>query len=328
MRIAFVADPLDTFKIYKDSTFAMMTAAARRGYQIWYIAQPHIARDPDGSVRARCERIALTGDPHAWYRHEASERLPLSALDAVIMRKDPPFDMEYVNTTYLLELAESQGARVFNRPAALRDHNEKFAIAGFPHLIAPTLVTRDLERVRAFHREFGDIIIKPLDGMGGMGVFRVREDELNLGAILESVSEDGTRTVMAQRYIPEITAGDKRILLIAGVAVPFSLARIPQGKEIRGNLAAGGVGRAQPLTARDREIAVALGPTLAARGLLLVGIDVIGDYLTEINVTSPTCFQEITEQAGFPVADTFIDALEAELAVDSGTGGRACNQTT
>jgi glutathione synthase len=313
MRIAFIADPLTSFKIYKDSTFAMMVEAAHRQHHIWFIEQNQVVREPSGVVRAHSARLHLTGDPLAWYRLEPSTWHALQDFDAVVMRKDPPFDMEYVYSTYLLELAENQGARVFNRPRAIRDHNEKLAIAGFPQFIAPTLVTRDAERLRAFHAEHGDIILKPLDGMGGMGVFRVREDELNLGAIIESVSVLGTRSVMAQRYIPAIQEGDKRILLIGGTVVPFSLARIPQGKEIRGNLAQGGVGRAQPLSARDLEIASVLAPVLNERGLLLVGIDVIGDYLTEINVTSPTCFQEISEQAGFPVAATFMDALEAAL---------------
>jgi glutathione synthase len=214
----------------------------------------------------------------------------------------------------LLQQAEREGARVFNKPAALRDHPEKLAILEFPQFIAPTLVTRNADAVHAFHAEHGDIILKPLDGMGGMGIFRVGVDGLNLGSIVETLNRDGTTTVMAQKFLPEIAQGDKRVLVIGGEPVPFSLARIPQGSEIRGNLAAGGKGVAQPLSARDREIAAALGAALAARGLLLVGLDVIGDTLTEINVTSPTCFQEITEQSGFDVARMFIDALEAALA--------------
>jgi glutathione synthase len=237
------------------------------------------------------------------------------------MRKDPPFDSEYFYATHLLQQAEREGARVFNKPAALRDHPEKLAILEFPQFIGPTLVTRDAAAVRAFHAEQRDIILKPLDGMGGMGIFRVGPDGLNLGSIVETLNRDGATTLMVQKYLSEIVQGDKRILVIGGEPVPFSLARIPQGSEIRGNLAAGGKGVAQPLSARDREIAQALGPILAARGLLLVGLDVIGDSLTEINVTSPTCFQEIADQTGFDVAKMFIDALERALA--SGAGARA-----
>jgi glutathione synthase len=237
----------------------------------------------------------------------------LADVDAVLMRKDPPFDSEYFYATHLLEQAEREGARVFNRPAALRDHPEKLAILEFPELIAPTLVTRDAADIRRFHDEHRDIILKPLDGMGGAGIFRVGPDGLNLGSITETLNRHGAQTVMVQRYLSEITQGDKRILLIDGEPVPFALARIPQGSEIRGNLAAGGKGVAQPLSPRDREIAERLGPTLAARGLLLVGLDVIGECLTEINVTSPTGFQEITKQTGFDVAALFIDALLRQL---------------
>ena len=231
-----------------------------------------------------------------------------------MQRKDPPFDMEYVYGTYLLELAERQGAMVFNKPSAIRDHNEKLAIAQFSDFTSPTLVTSDEARIRAFHALHKEVILKPLDGMGGAGVFRVTADGMNLGSIIETLTDNGRRTIMAQRYIPEIVKGDKRILVIGGKPVPFSLARIPQNGEVRGNLAAGGVGVAQPLTDRDLEIATTLGPILAARGLLLVGLDVIGDFLTEVNVTSPTCFQEITQQAGFPVAAMFLDAVEAAVA--------------
>jgi glutathione synthase len=230
------------------------------------------------------------------------------------MRKDPPFDVEFLNATLLLSRAAAEGARVINDPQALRDHNEKLAIAEFPQFVAPTLVTRDIALIKQFHREHADIVVKPLDGMGGAGVFRLAANDLNLNSILETVTAQGTRTVMAQRYIPEIVDGDKRVLLIAGEPVPHCLARIPAPGESRGNLAAGGTGRAQPLTDHDRRIAAALGPTLAARGLLLVGLDVIGNHLTEVNVTSPTCFVEITEQSGFDVASMFVDALEQEVA--------------
>jgi glutathione synthase len=223
--------------------------------------------------------------------------------------------MEYVYTTQLLELAETQGAHVFNRPQAVRDHNEKLAIAQFPQFITPTLVSREETRLRAFHHQHRDVIFKPLDGMGGTGIFRVKEDGLNLGAIIETLTGDGARTIMAQRYISDIAKGDKRILVIGGQVVPYSLARIPQPGEVRGNLAAGGTGVAQPLTARDREIAETLAPALSERGLLLVGLDVIGDYLTEVNVTSPTCFREITQQTGFDVAALFVDAIEKAVAL-------------
>ena len=317
MKIAFLADPWADFKTYKDSTYAMMVEAARRGYSLFAFEQNDLALD-GGVVLANVARIMLTGNPrsddhhrhHDWYRSEPAGVLPLSQFDAVINRKDPPIDMEYIYTTYLLELAVQQGARVLNDPAAVRDHNEKLAIAQFPQFITPTLVTRDEARLRAFHAEHQDIILKPLDGMGGAGVFRVKVDALNLGAIIEMLTGNGAHSIMAQRFIPAIVKGDKRILVIGGELVPFSLARIPQGTEVRGNLAAGGVGVAQPLSVRDREIGETLAPVLASRGLLLVGLDVIGDCLTEVNVTSPTCFQEITQQTGFDVAAMFIDAVE------------------
>lgn len=309
MKIAFLADPLAGFKTYKDSTYAMMVEASARGHEIFAFEQPDMAF-ADGEVVANVARITLTGQADPWYLAKEKAGQPLSAFDAVVMRKDPPFDMEYIYATYLLELAEEKGARVFNRPAAIRSHNEKLAIAQFAQFAAPTLVSSDDMRLRAFHLEHKDIILKPLDGMGGSGVFRVREDGMNLGAIIETLSRRGGRTIMAQRYIPQISQGDKRILLIGGEVVPFALARIPQAGEVRGNLAAGGTGVAQPLSARDREIAEMLAPILSKRGLLLVGLDVIGDYLTEVNVTSPTCFQEITQQTGCNVAGMFIDALE------------------
>ncbi len=309
MDIAFIADPLDGFKIYKDSSFAMMREAQRRGHHLWFMEQGDLTRLPTGVIAGCAGRLHLTGK-NDWYVLDQPVDQPLSGFDAVIMRKDPPFDMEYIYSTYLLELAEQQGARVFNRPAAIRDHNEKLAIAKFPQFTVPTLVSRDKGRLLAFHAEHRDIILKPLDGMGGSGIFRVRDDALNLGSVVETLTGNGTSTIMAQRYIPAIKDGDKRVLVIGGVPVPFALARIPQGTEVRGNLAAGGVGRAQPLSARDLEIATTLGPQLWKRGLLLVGLDVIGDHLTEVNVTSPTCFQEITDQTGFDVAAMFIDALE------------------
>jgi glutathione synthase len=312
MDVAFVLDPLDELKAYKDSSVAMMRALSRRGHRVRALTQPDIAWR-DGTTDATMRELELFDDDHAWYRAHEPERRRLADVDAVVMRKDPPFDLEYVYSTYLLERAEREGARVYNAPRAIRDHNEKLAIAKFAGFVAPTLVTRDAALVQAFVDEHHDAIVKPLDGMGGTGVFRVRADDPNRNAIVETVGALGARTMMAQRFLPQIAAGDKRVLLIAGEPVPFSLARIPKPGETRGNLAAGGRGVAQPLTARDREIAAALGPPLWAEGLLVVGLDVIGDSLTEVNVTSPTCFVEITQQTGFDVAGMFVDALERAL---------------
>ncbi len=314
MKLLFVADPLASFKTYKDSTFAMLREAAARGHRL-FACEPQSMRWRRGEpVTASTREIGLTGDAKDWFiviaEHAA---MPLRDADAVVMRKDPPFDSEFFYATHLLSQAEREGARVFNRPAALREHPEKLAILEFAQFTTPTLVTRSEADIRAFHAEHHDIILKPLDGMGGMGIFRVGPDGLNLGSISETLNRGGAQTVMVQKYLSEIVRGDKRILIIGGEPVPFALARIPQGNEIRGNLAVGGKGVAQALSARDREIATAVGPVLAARGLLLVGLDVIGDCITEINVTSPTGFQEITEQSGFDVARMFIDALEHAL---------------
>ena len=313
MQLLFIADPLEHFKIVKDTTFAMMREAAARGHALFACEPQDLTWQSGARVTAHVREVTLTGDAHDWFTVQAESRLALADTGAVLMRKDPPFDSEFFYATHLLGQAEREGARVFNKPAALRDHPEKLAILEFPQFIGPTIVTRDPAAVRAFHAEHQDIILKPLDGMGGMGIFRVGPDGLNLGSIIETLNKGGTETIMVQRYLPEIVKGDKRVLVIGGEPVPFCLARIPQGSEIRGNLAAGGKGVAQPLSARDREIASSLGPILAARGLLLVGLDIIGDHLTEINVTSPTCFAEITEQAGFDVAKRFVDALEAAL---------------
>ena len=312
MKIAFVVDPLDTFKIYKDSTFAMMREAAARGHELFVMEQQDLLWRGN-AVSGNSRRLHLTGDAAQWYRTDAAAEMPLQHFDVVLMRKDPPFDMEYVYSTYLLELAEAQGAKVVNRPRAIRDYNEKMAIARFPQFTAPSLVTRRMEVIRGFLAEHRDIILKPLDGMGGASVFRVRADDPNLNVIMETLTQEGHRSVMAQRFIPEIRDGDKRVLVIGGKPVPYCLARIPKPGETRGNLAAGGSGVARELSPRDREIACALGPTLLADGLLLVGLDVIGDYLTEVNVTSPTCFQEIAQQTGFNVAGMLIDALEKSL---------------
>ena len=313
MNILFVTDPLATFKIYKDTTFAMMREAQARGHQVLACEPRQMAWVSGAKVQAQVTAIRLTGDKESWYSVESTERRNLYEFDAILMRKDPPFDSEYFYATHLLEQAEREGARVFNKPRALRDHPEKLAILEFPEFIGPTLVTRSAADVRQFHAEHQDIILKPLDGMGGTGIFRVQAEGLNLGSIIETLNKEGAETIMVQKFLPAIEQGDKRVLVIGGQPVPFSLARIPQGGEVRGNLAAGGIGVAQPLTQRDRFIAESLGPILHARGLLLVGLDVIGDSLTEINVTSPTCFQEIFDQTGFDVAALFIDALEQAL---------------
>ncbi len=313
MDFAFILDPLPELKAYKDSSVAMMRSLAARGHAIFALQQSDIFWYGN-STTARVVPLALKADDHDWYVEGPAEDRALKDFAGVMMRKDPPFDMEYVYTTYLLEAAEREGARVFNRPRAIRDHNEKFAIASFGKFIAPTLVTRDATRIDAFIDEHRDTIVKPLDGMGGTSVFRVRSDDPNRHVIVETVGHHGARTAMVQRFIPQITEGDKRVLLIAGEVVPFALARIPKEGETRGNLAAGGRGVARPLTARDREIAAALGPSLWKEGLLVVGLDVIGDYLTEVNVTSPTCFVEITEQSGFDVGAMFAAALEKAAA--------------
>ena len=317
MHILFVADPLASFKIHKDTTFSMMRELQKRGHRVSACEVVDIAWERGGLVTAAAREIRLTGDPAVWFTvvdaQGQPERRALKDYTAVVMRKDPPFDSEYFYATHLLEQAEREGARVFNAPRALRDHPEKLAIMEFAQFCGPTLVTRSAADIRRFHAEHRDIILKPLDGMGGAGIFRVREDGLNLGSITETLNRDGAQSVMVQKVLPAIAQGDKRVLLIGGVPVPYCLARIPQGGEVRGNLAVGGKGVAQPLSARDREIGEALGPVLAARGLLLVGVDVIGDNVTEINVTSPTCFQEISDQTGFDVPAMFVNALESAV---------------
>ena len=314
MNLAFILDPLPQLKAYKDSSVAMMRAAARRGHGVHAVMRQALSWR-DGVVSAAATGLAVSGDDHAWYTESGSQTRPLAEFDAVLMRQDPPFDMEYVAATWLLERAASEGARVFNRPSSVRDHNEKVAITEFPQFTAPTLVARDPAVIQAFIEELGDVILKPLDGMGGSQIFRVKRDDPNRNVIVETLNREGRATIMTQGYLPAIAEGDKRILLIGGQVLPFCLARIPKAGETRGNLAAGGTGVARPLSARDREIAETLAPILHARGLFLVGLDVIGDCLTEINVTSPTCFVEITRQTGFDVADFFIETLERECQV-------------
>jgi len=313
MNILFIVDPLASFKIKKDTSFAMMREAQKRGHSITACEVPHIQWQRGECVKAQVQDLRLTGDANTWYEVTATRQAWLKDFDAIIMRKDPPFDSEFFYATHLLSQAEREGAKVFNKASALRDHPEKLAIMEFPEFIGPTLVTRSADAIKAFHAEHQDIILKPLDGMGGMGIFRVGADGMNLGSIIETLNLDGAQSVMVQKFLPAIAQGDKRVLIIGGKPVPFCLARIPQGGEVRGNLAAGGKGVAQPLTDKDRAIAETIGPILAARGLLLIGLDVIGTSVTEINVTSPTCFQEIFDQTGCDVAAIFIDALEAAI---------------
>ena len=312
MEFLFVIDAPDTLKAYKDTSVAMMRAAQKRGHAVWVCEQQSL-QWAQGHAAAEAQRLSLTDDDEDWYRAHDTEARPLKSFSATLMRKDPPFDLEYVTSTWLLSAAVREGARVFNAPDAIRDHNEKLAIAEFARFAAPTLVSREPARIQAFVDEQRDVVVKRLDVMGGENVFRVRTDDPNRNVIVETISQGGRRTVMAQRYIPEITQGDKRVLLIDGVAVPHCLARIPKAGDARGNLAAGARGVAQPLTPRHKEIAAALGPALAQRGLLVVGLDVIGDWLTEVNVTSPTCFREIQDQTGDDVAGMFLDALEKKI---------------
>jgi len=314
MKIGIILDPLSSLKVKKDSTVAMMAEAAGRGHELHVMMQEGVMWK-GGRVIGENLRLELTGGAGAekdhWYRAAPPVETPLAEFDAVLMRKDPPFDGEYVTSTWLLEQAQREGARVFNDPRAVRDHSEKLAIMQFAQYCSPTLVTRLPEQIHEFIDANADVIVKPLDGMGGESIFRVTDSDANRYVIVETITRHGARTVMAQRFIPEIRDGDKRILVIGGKPVPYCLARIPRPGETRGNLAAGGIGVAKPLSLRDMEIASALGPELDGRGLLLVGLDVIGEYLTEVNVTSPTCFREITDQTGFNVAAMFIDALEA-----------------
>jgi glutathione synthase len=312
MDLLFIADPLESFKIQKDSTFSMMRVAQEAGHHLWFCQSKNVLWKDD-LVISDCQSLAIKPSSTTWFELGDMESRSLKSFSAVLMRTDPPFDIEYLNTTWLLSAAARQGAKVFNNPSAVRDHSEKLSITEFPELIPPTLVTRELAAVERFHQSHRDIVIKPLDGMGGMGVFRVGADGLNLASIVETLGENGARTLMVQRFLPEITLGDKRVLLIGGVVVPYALARIPQGSEIRGNLAAGGKGVAMPLTGAEKKVAEKLAPVLNQRGLFLVGLDLIGGYLTEINVTSPTCFVEITNQTDFNVPQFWLAALEKAL---------------
>ena len=309
MQFAFIVDPLDALKPVKDSSIAMMREAARRGHEIWTVQREALSLS-GSELSASALRIELAPGDKPWYSPAGVETRALCEFDAVLMRQDPPFDFEYITATWMLERAAAGGARVFNHPRAVRDHSEKVSICEFPELITPTLVTRDVAAINAFIDLHRDSILKPLDGMGGSRIFRVRADDPNRNVIIETLTGDGRDTLMAQRFIPDIAQGDKRILLIDGEPVPFCLARIPRAGETRGNLAVGGRGVAQPLSEADWRIARALGPVLAARGLLLVGLDVIGNQLTEINVTSPTCMVEIKQQTAFDAAGAFITTIE------------------
>ncbi len=308
MNLLFIADPLATFKTYKDTTYAMMREAARRGHRLFHTLSGDLSVR-GGRVFARAAAFDFL-EGEQWFRCDAPADTELNGFDAVIMRTDPPFDLQYLYATQLLTLAAQQGAKVFNSGQAMRDFNEKLAILNFAEFTAPTLVCTRAAEVREFLREHGDIIVKPLDGMGGMGIFRLRGGDPNTGSILETLMQLDSRTIMAQRYLPAIVHGDKRVLIIDGKTVPYALARIPQQGETRGNLAAGGRGVAQELSLRDREIADSLAPELKRRGILLAGLDIIGDCLTEVNVTSPTGFQEIMKQKQYDVASEFVNALE------------------
>ena len=310
MKFAFIVDPLPLLKAKKDSSVAMMRAAQARGHSVFAIGRESLCVR-QGVVSARATALQLSDDDYAWYQPGETLRMPLTEFDGVLMRQDPPFDAEYVAATWMLEQAVRSGARIWNDPRAIRDHSEKLSLAEFPQHAPDTLVGREADDLNAFIDELGDVILKPLDGMGGIGIFRVRSDDPNRNAIVETLTAMGTRSIMAQAYLPQIDEGDKRVLLIAGKVMPYSLARIPKAGETRGNLAAGGRGVAMPLTAAETALAEALAPTLWSRGLLIVGLDMIGGRLTEINVTSPTCMVEIRQQTGYDIATQVIEAMEA-----------------
>ncbi len=309
MRLAFVVDPLDDLKAYKDSSIAMMREAARRGHEV-HALEARSMFLLESSVRAAVRKLTVSDDDHAWYRAGEARDVRLADFDIVLMRKDPPFDLEYYNATLLLDRVEVEGARVVNRPRALRDWNEKLAILGFPELAPPTLVASEMARIHAFIDAHRYVVVKKLDGMGGTMIFRVKSYDVNRNVIVEAITDLGARTVMAQRYLPGIAKGDKRVLVIDGKPFSHCLARIPKAGETRGNLAAGGRGVAQPISERDREIGETVGRELVKAGIVFAGLDVIGDWLTEVNVTSPTCIVEIAEQAGRNAAKDLLDTLE------------------
>lgn len=312
IKLGVVMDPIGSVNYHKDSTLAMLWEAAARGWEIYYFEQADLFLR-HGVPFGRARRLYVYQQPEKWYECQSPEVIPLAELNLILMRKDPPFDEEYIYTTYLLEHAERLGVVVANRPQALRDANEKLFATYFPQCMAPTLVTQSISMLHDFWREQQDIVCKPLNSMGGASVFRLRRDEVNAPAIFDALTHGGHRYMMAQRFIPAITAGDKRILMIDGEPVPYALARVPQGGDWRGNLAVGAKGKVQALTERDRYICSEVGPVLRERGLYFVGIDVIGDYLTEINVTSPTCIREIDSDAGTHIAATLLDVLVSKL---------------
>ena len=311
-KLLFIADPLSSFVIKKDSTFAMMKASQQRGHEVWHCQIDHL-KSVDSWAQADCKQIEITPHDGSWFKEVRTQAQKLCEFDAIIMRKDPPFDSNYVTATWFLSQACLEGAKVFNAPEALRNHSEKLALLEFMKFAPPTMVSHSLADIKAFHQHHQDVIIKPLDGMGGKGIFRVQANGLNLASIVETLGENGQRALMVQKFLPEIAEGDKRVLLIGGEVVPYGLARIPQGGEVRGNLATGGKGLAQPLTQQELTVSQELAPLLASRGLHLVGLDFIGGYLTEINVTSPTCFVEIAEQTGHDVALQWLTNLEKHI---------------
>ena len=312
MRVLVVMDPIENVNLKKDSTMAILWAAARRGHELGYAVQQDLYIE-QGKAFALISPLQVFEDHSHYYELGAKQKQSIADYDVVLMRKDPPFDMNFVYMTYILEQAEREGAWIINKPQSLRDCNEKLFATQFPELQVPTLVTSNEGLIREFLKEQVDVIVKPLDGMGGTGIFRLYQDGINIGSTIEMLTNNGTQPIMAQRYLPEIVEGDKRILMINGEAVPYCLARIPQNGEVRGNLAAGGLGEARALTESDKAIAAKVGPLLREKGLVFVGLDVIGHYVTEINVTSPTCIREIDDQFGTSIADDLFDVLEQGL---------------
>ncbi len=314
MKLAVLMDPIASVNYKKDSTLAMLWAAAKRGHELWYLEASDLSLQ-QGQTQARMAPLTVFENPEKWFELGEFITQPLATMDALLMRKDPPFDMNFIYATYLLERAEQAGLLVVNKPQSLRDCNEKLFATAFADCMVPTLVTSRAVDIRQFITEHQDVIVKPLDGMGGTGIFRLQAGGNNIGATLEVLTDNGSRPIMAQRYIPEIKDGDKRVLMIDGEPVPYVLARIPQGDEIRGNLAAGGRGEARPINEAEKRIAARVGPELKKRGLLFVGLDVIGEYLTEVNVTSPTCIREIDAAFNYGIADKLIAAIEQKLAL-------------
>ena len=312
IKIGVVMDPIANINYKKDSTLAMLWAAQARDWQIYYMEQHDLFLD-QGIGKASMAHLTVFHDPDGWYTLENPQVRELSELDVILMRKDPPFDNEFIYTTYILEQAERCGTLIVNRCQSLRDCNEKIFATQFPQCCPPVLVSADSKRLKAFHREHQDVIFKPLDGMGGTSIFRVKPDDPNINVILETLTGYGKETIMAQRYLPEIVDGDKRLLLINGEAIPHAVARIPTGDETRGNLAAGGTAHPQPLSDRDLWIAEQIGPTLREKGLFFVGLDIIGDYLTEINVTSPTCIRELDDAYNLNIGGQLMNCIAEEL---------------